>query len=82
MQGALRDGPTGRGVRVAVVDTGLETCHPDLVANIEAGASHNFNVGYWTGASNRDPYQPSSMGDHGTSVAGVIAAAANNGIGG
>jgi len=82
MRGTLRDGPTGRGVRVAVVDTGLETCHPDLAANIEAGASHNFNVGYWTGASNRDPYQPSSMGDHGTSVAGVIAAAANNGIGG
>ena len=82
MRGALQDGPTGRGVRVAVVDTGLEICHPDLAANIEAGASHNFNVGPWTGASNRDPYQPSSMGDHGTSVAGVIAAAANNGIGG
>ncbi|MDD9963535.1 MAG: S8 family peptidase [Gammaproteobacteria bacterium] len=82
MQGTLQDGPTGRGVRVAVVDTGLEVCHPDLAANIETGASHNFNVGYWTGASNRDPYQPSSMGDHGTSVAGVIAAAANNGIGG
>ena len=56
MQGALQDGPTGRGVRVAVVDTGLEICHPDLTANIEAGASHNFNVGPWTGASNRDPY--------------------------
>ena len=82
MQGALQDGPTGRGVRVAVVDTGLEICHPDLTANIEAGASHNFNVGPWTGASNRDPFQPSSMGDHGTSVAGVVAAAANNGIGG
>ncbi len=82
MQGALQDGPTGRGVRVAVVDTGLNICHPDLAANIEAGASHNFNAGPWAGASNRDPFQFSSMGDHGTSVAGVIAAAANNGIGG
>lgn len=82
MQGTLQGGPTGRGVRVAVVDTGLETCHTDLAANIEAGASHNFNVGPWAGAASRDPFQPSSMGDHGTSVAGVIAAAASNGIGG
>ena len=82
MEQSLRDGPTGRGVRVAVVDTGLEVCHPDLVANVEAGASHNFNAGGWVGASAGDPFQPSSFGDHGTSVAGVIAAAANNGIGG
>lgn len=82
MKRSLRDGPTGRGVRVAVVDTGLEVCHPDLAANVEAGASHNFNTGGWAGASAGDPFQPSSFGDHGTSVAGVVAAAANNGIGG
>ena len=82
MDAAVTDGPFGQGVKIAIADTGLETCHPDLAANIEAGASHNFNGGHWTGARNNDPFLPSTMGDHGTSVAGVAAAAANNGVGG
>ena len=82
MRRAIDDGRTGRGVRVAVVDTGLEVCHPDLVANVEAAASHNFNSRDWLGATSRDPFLPSTMGDHGTAVAGIIAAAADNGVGG
>lgn len=82
MATALRTGPTGAGVRLAVVDTGLEICHPDLAPNIEAGASHNFNTGDWHGAVADDPFQLSTLGDHGTSIAGIAAAAANNGIGG
>ncbi len=82
MDAAVTDGPFGQGVRIAIADTGLEICHPDLAANIEAGASHNFNSGHWAGARNNDPFLPSTMGDHGTSVAGVAAAAANNGVGG
>lgn len=82
MATALRTGPTGAGVRLAVVDTGLEICHPDLAPNIEAGASHNFNTGDWHGAAADDPFQLSTLGDHGTSIAGIAAAAANNGIGG
>ena len=81
MMQALADGPTGAGVEVAVVDTGLEVCHPDLRDNVSAGASWNFNTVAWPGSIATDPFNPSASGDHGTSVAGLIAATANNGIG-
>lgn len=61
---------TGKGVIVAVVDNGIDLNHEDLAANIEWG---NFS------------YLPSdydfSNADHGTAVAGIIAAVAGNGIG-
>ncbi len=81
MTQTLADGPAGAGVEVAVVDTGLEVCHPDLRDNVSAGASWNFNTLAWPGAIATDPFNPSASGDHGTSVAGLIAATANNGIG-
>ena len=74
--------PTGAGVRIAVVDTGMELCHPDLAANVEIDASYNFNAADWHEASLTEPYLPWNVGDHGTSVAGVAAATANNGTGG
>ncbi|MCY3812770.1 MAG: S8 family serine peptidase [Gammaproteobacteria bacterium] len=87
----LTRGPFGAGVKVAVVDTGLETCHPDLAASIETDASYNFNaplaaaddaVAAWPTAETADPFNVHPTGDHGTSVAGLIAAEARNGIGG
>ena len=82
MRQTLVDGPTGAHVQVAVVDTGLEICHPDLAANVERNLSYNFNAPIWHGAQADDPFLPTVLGDHGTSVAGLIAAAANNGAGG
>ena len=82
MSGALDGGPTGKGVQIAVVDTGLEICHPDLAANVEPGASYNFNAGEWLGSASDEPFLYVTMGDHGTSVAGVAAAVADNGLGG
>ena len=82
MRQTLVDGPTGAHVQVAVVDTGLEICHPDLAANVELNLSYNFNAPIWHGAQADDPFLPTVMGDHGTSVAGLIAAAASNGVGG
>ena len=82
MSGVLAEGPTGSGIKIAIVDTGLEICHPDLEGNVETGASYNFNSSDWHGSSATDPYFSNSLGDHGTSVAGIIAAVANNGIGG
>ena len=90
MADVLADGPTGEWVRVAVVDTGLETCHPDLKSNVEAGASFNFNAeeaiyAQYLPRTFRnealDPFNFDSTGDHGTSVSGLVAAQGNNGIG-
>ena len=81
MTATLAGGPTGVGVRVAVVDTGMEICHPDLEANVEPGASFNFNQGVWLGTLATDPFFPGTYGDHGTGVAGLIAAQSNNGVG-
>lgn len=59
---------TGRGVRVAVVDSGVEAGHPDLAGQVV----HNQNF--------VDDRPPPAEG-HGTAVAGIIAARADNGAG-
>ena len=60
----------GDGVRVAVIDTGIDTRHPDLDGRV--ASVRNF-VDADVGAFRTDL--------HGTAVAGVIAAVANNHIG-
>ncbi len=82
MNQAIDNSRNGRGVRLAVVDSGLEICHPDLAANVEPGRSYNFGHALRAGALATDPFNMDLFGDHGTSVAGVAAAAANNGAGG
>lgn len=64
----------GTGVRIAVVDDGLEIAHEDLTANVAAGLSWDY-VG-----SDTDP--DSGTHAHGTSVAGIAAARDLNGLGG
>ncbi|KQW52212.1 MULTISPECIES: S8 family serine peptidase [unclassified Roseateles] len=59
---------TGRGVRVAVVDSGVEARHPDLAGQVV------FNENFV------DDKLPPAEG-HGTAIAGVIAARADNGAG-
>ena len=91
MTDVLDSGPDGDGVRVAVVDTGLEICHPDLRDSVEHGASFNFNaeaaladpdVSWRVRMDISDPFNFRSTGGHGNAIAGLIAAAAGNGIGG
>ncbi|ATC96861.1 S8 family peptidase [Pseudoalteromonas tunicata] len=65
-------GIKGRGITVAVIDSGVEISHPDLKANVVAGS---LNV-----ADGSD--FPTDLNGHGTSVAGLIAAVEGNGIGG
>jgi subtilisin family serine protease len=60
----------GTGPIVAVVDTGVQANHPDLRGRVLAG---------WNFVGNKA--NANDDGDHGTPVAGVIAAAANNGVG-
>jgi subtilase family protein len=59
---------TGRQVRVAVIDSGIETTHPDLSGQVER--RENFVVG-----------RPDAAERHGTEVAGIIAARADNQVG-
>jgi subtilisin family serine protease len=60
----------GAGVRVAVIDTGIDTEHPDLAGRTQL--TRNYI----------DDDVKAFRGDrHGTQVAGLIAAATNNGIG-
>lgn len=75
---------TGKGVMVAVIDSGVDTHHPDLVANyLPAPYSHDF------ACNDDDPNDDSTEVDghnnsvkgHGTHVTGIVAAVANNGIG-
>jgi type VII secretion-associated serine protease mycosin len=65
---------TGRGVIVAVVDSGSGP-HPDLVENLLPGRSIIGTV------ETQDGRDIDASG-HGTHVSGIIAAVANNGIGG
>jgi thermitase len=61
---------TGAGATVAVVDTGIDSVHPDLAGRVLPG--RDFVDGDST---------PQDGNGHGTHVSGIIAADAGNGIG-
>ena len=66
-----RRGIDGKGVTVGVLDNGIEIAHEDLRANIAPGLSVNYRTG------DGDPTPAEARSSHGTSVAGIIAAARN-----
>lgn len=76
---AFRQGITGSGSIAVVVDSGLELAHEDLVGNILPNRSLNMIPG---ALNVTDPTSTYDFGDHGTSVAGLIAAEGWNGMGG
>lgn len=65
--GASLAGTTGAGVPVAILDTGVDPCHPDLVGNLKGGVN-------LTAKGNKPPKDGHG---HGTHVAGIIGAALN-----
>jgi lantibiotic leader peptide-processing serine protease len=73
---AQAKGITGEGVRVAVVDSGIDCLHEDLKDRCLPGKSF---VPLPDGNGFEDPWDATNP--HGTQVAGVIAATANNGKG-
>ena len=62
---AWDSGATGAGVVIGVLDAAIDYNHPDLVGNFNADASSDLGT---------------SKAAHGTAVAGIAAAVANNGI--
>ncbi|MBQ0934531.1 S8 family serine peptidase [Ideonella paludis] len=70
-------GCTGKGVKIAVVDTAMELGHEDLQPNVLPGQSFSFA----TLSSDTSPAADQVDLDHGTGVAGVAAARGWNGLG-
>jgi serine protease len=64
------DTSTGEDVVIAILDSGVDLDHPDLVDKLVPG---------WDFIENDD--QPQDENGHGTHVAGIAAATTNNGIG-
>uniref|UniRef100_A0A671KSF7 Furin-1-like n=1 Tax=Sinocyclocheilus anshuiensis TaxID=1608454 RepID=A0A671KSF7_9TELE len=74
---AWKQGFTGQGVVVSILDDGIEKKHPDLIQNYDPDASYDVNDG------DPDPqprYTQLNDNRHGTRCAGEVAAVANNGI--
>jgi subtilisin family serine protease len=67
---AWKQGPTGRNVTIAIVDDGLDSEHSDIRPNYSASGSYDFVEGKSTPT-------PHFLDTHGTSAAGVAAAAAD-----
>jgi subtilisin family serine protease len=63
--------PAGEGALVAVVDSGVDSVHPDLAGRVVRGPDFVDGDG-----------GPDDPNGHGTHIAGIVAAAAGNGIGG
>jgi subtilisin family serine protease len=72
-QGAWNRGALGGGQTIAIVDTGVDLAHPDLVGKLLPGIDLVSDETCTPGAQD--------LNGHGTHVAGIAAAAANNGIG-
>lgn len=73
---------TGRGVLIGVLDDGIDETHPDLIANFRRDLAWDVNHDTPGAAARNDDHDPLDDDNHGTAVAGLAAATANNGIGG
>jgi subtilisin-like proprotein convertase family protein len=65
----------GRGIRIGIVDDGVQTSHPDFVGNIDTTNDYD-----WNDTTPNDP-SPGAGDDHGTACAGDAAARGNNSLG-
>jgi subtilisin family serine protease len=62
---AWQAGFTGKGVTVAVVDTGIDIAHPDLAGSFRGGAGDWFDV-------HGEHDKPMDRHGHGTQIAGLV----------
>lgn len=83
------EGYTGKGVKVAVLDTGVDYTHPALGGCFGPGCVVSFGAdlvgdaynGSNTPVPDDDPWESCPGSDHGTHVTGIIAAQENNPFG-
>ncbi|HUP70718.1 MAG TPA: S8 family serine peptidase [Acidimicrobiales bacterium] len=75
---AFAAGITGAGVRIGIVDTGVDLSHPDLGGKIVANAACIDTRG---STANCDEGGGGDTDSHGTHVAGIAAAFKDNGVG-
>jgi subtilisin family serine protease len=68
VENAWNAGATGTGIRVAVIDDGVDLTHPDLVNNLLPG---------FDATGNNSGGAPVANNGHGTNCAGIIAATDN-----
>jgi len=77
VQGAWKQGVSGHGVAVTILDDGIEKDHPDLLRNYDPLSSTDIN----DGDSDPNPrYDFSDSNRHGTRCAGQVAATPNNSL--
>lgn len=77
---AIALGYKGKGVRVAVSDTGTEISHPDLILRQLTGEHRDYGPDQSTNWYDADPTPPDADA-HGTAVAGLAVAEGWNGLG-
>ncbi|APJ04908.1 S8 family serine peptidase [Silvanigrella aquatica] len=77
---------SGKGVHVAVVDSGMELAHPSLQPNIDNRPNESSTWSLNFRKNLLSPFDPSPIpeddSDHGTMVSGIIAMRSNLGFGG
>lgn len=72
----------GEGIRIGIVDDGLNLSHPDLRPNLDTSNDYDWNDSPPDDDPSADPYNKYTDGDrHGTAVAGLAGARGGNGIG-
>jgi Ca2+-binding RTX toxin-like protein/subtilisin-like proprotein convertase family protein len=69
---------SGAGVKIGMIDDGIDTTHPDLQRQIDYRNSYD-TVGNVADGKNKIPYPTNPFGDfHGTAVAGIMVAEEDN----
>jgi lantibiotic leader peptide-processing serine protease len=82
---SYRRQPGRRGVRVGIIDTGIDGSHPDIAPNFDRGLSRNFTTdiplidGPCEDEPDRSCEDPADVDEdgHGTHAAGTVAAPIN-----
>lgn len=65
-------GSTGKGVRVAIVDSGIEVDHPAVGGRVRGGVVIEYDARTKTGVRIKEDPEPRDLFGHGTACAGII----------